>query len=471
MNNKRILYILVPAAGLLAAMILFLGTMAAASDPGSLMLGKLHDNPVTPASYIVAAGETIYDIAKKHSVSPYHLIIENRLTGELPLIPGKKLLFPKEPDTKKNAGDSASRSLTISFVRDSLIAPAVVTLKADTALQNKEIDYVWDLGNNRFSFDPSPVVQYIRPGNYTVRLVIRSNSGEYTVSNNLEIKVSGVPTDYTGLPYVTAERAGDLVFLEHLFKNPDKSSVSFDSSTQIIQEPALVEFLDTNILVARNTGFSRIKLMKNNTPYEFYLWVSPFPVRLSVEPEYDWYITQFDTGMYGNCGPAGNASAIMWATGKRTTVEGVRGQIGLPNSNGAVGYGHLLGNLLENNISAKETDFSSIQMMMNYIDEGKIIIVSFHCGKITMTKGREETDYVGRYYPDSTGHYLLIKGYTLDKKYFVVYDAIPGEWDGNTTRYADGVSMIGRNRFFLADEVFNAMRIKTGIVVERKKDL
>jgi hypothetical protein len=64
----------------------------------------------------------------------------------------------------------------------------------------------------------------------------------------------------------------------------------------------------------------------------------------------------------------------------------------------------------------------------------------------------------GRYYYDAVGHYLVIKGYSTDKQYFVVYDAIPSDWGSNSFRYADGISMIGRNRYYEAKELFDSLR-------------
>jgi hypothetical protein len=50
-----------------------------------------------------------------------------------------------------------------------------------------------------------------------------------------------------------------------------------------------------------------------------------------------------------------------------------------------------------------------------------------------------------------------------------VYDAIPGDWKKNKIRYRDGVSMIGRNRFFSIEEVMSSITGKDMIVVFREK--
>ncbi|HEQ72342.1 MAG TPA: hypothetical protein ENN69_07625, partial [Spirochaetia bacterium] len=182
----------------------------------------------------------------------------------------------------------------------------------------------------------------------------------------------------------------------------------------------------------------------------------------------DWYKTQFDTGMYGNCGPASAASAIKWANGTDLTVERVREEIGMPYENGAVDYGNLRENMKRHGVDADIRRITTADDVTTVIDEQGIVIVSFNCGVVTPATGPEETDFVGRYYPDATGHYLLIKGYTVDRQFFVVYDAIPGDWAENRLRYADGVSQIGRNRFFSIREVMSSIRGRDMLAVYRE---
>ena len=68
--------------------------------------------------------------------------------------------------------------------------------------------------------------------------------------------------------------------------------------------------------------------------------------------------------------------------------------------------------------------------------------------------------------PNSTlSHHLeKVKGYTLDNGYFVVYDPYPVDWESNSLRYGDDVSMIGKNRYLPADQLFDAL--KTPVVIE-----
>ncbi|RPJ08263.1 MAG: LysM peptidoglycan-binding domain-containing protein [Spirochaetaceae bacterium] len=465
--KKHSLFILL----ILACLIFLAGLLLVSYSPffareteAAFELNKTRNTPL-PKAHIVASGETIYDIARRYSISHYEIVLANRITGEAPLLPGVSLVFPAAPTNTKAA--TAAGQFGIKATEDRETAPKSTELSVDTDLDAMDVQYVWDLGNNRFSFDKKPIVLYTKPGVYTVRLVLRSIDGIYTVSNSIDITVGRMESYYKGIPYITMDRVGDLLRLDNRFSRGDGTFAHFPKTTQIMQDPALVEFLHDDVLIARAGGFSHVKLKQGRDIYEFYLFVSPIPARLSVEPEYDWYATQFDTGMYGNCGPAGNASAIMWATGKYITVQDVRKEIGMPYANGAVDYDNLREQLSRHGVFSIAAKFSSPETIFEQIDQGKIIIFSFDCGRITRTTGPEETTFTGRYYPDATGHYLLVKGYTIDKKYMVVYDAIPGEWAGNPTRYADGVSMIGRNRFFLTSEVFNAIGTGAGIVVSR----
>jgi len=65
------------------------------------------------------------------------------------------------------------------------------------------------------------------------------------------------------------------------------------------------------------------------------------------------------------------------------------------------------------------------------------------------------------------GHYVLVKGYSLDRKWLVVYDPIPSDWSANSVRYADGISMIGRNRYYAAAQLFATIRRPSVLVIDR----
>ncbi len=417
-----------------------------------------------PASCVVAKGETIYDVARRLGVPFYDIVMENRLNGETPLAQGSIL---KIPVYAVSAEKRTRPPVTIRTDAPRGPAPHAVRLESDFAFAESGLRFVWDLGNNRFSFQARPEAVYIRPGRYQARLVTVDGAGRYAASNPLAIDVTDLAAEYLGLPYVTVDRVGDLVDVSGRLRRPDGAVIDFDRSATVVQTPTLLEYFGKNRLVARDVGFSRVRIEKSGGVFEFYLFVSPLPARLSAEPEYDWYKTQFNTGMYGNCGPAAIDSAIKWSTGRDFTVEAIRAEIGMPYSNGAVDHNNLLDNLTLHNAPADILPITGASDIFEVIDGGGLVIVSFNCGAIRHTKLEKTTNYFDRYYPDATGHYLLIKGYSLDRKYFIVYDAIPGEWKKNESRYLDGVSMIGRNRFFLVDETLAGIGTRKMLAVYR----
>jgi LysM repeat protein len=418
-----------------------------------------------PANYTVIAGDTMYDVARKLGIPFYDIVIENHLSGELPLMAGSVLKIPNYANVQSTADRP---QVVIKAERDRGSAPFLARLTSDFAFTASGCRFVWDLGNNRFSFQARPEALYLRPGRFPVRFITVDGAGRYASSNMIALEVNDLPADYEGLPYLTADRVGDFIDVTGRLKDAFGGTIDFDSGATVTQSPVLLEYCGVNRLIARDIGYSRVKLEKNGHVFEFYLFVSPLPARLSAEPEYDWYKTQFNTGMYGNCGPAAIDSGIKWATGRDFPVEAIRAEIGMPYHNGAVDHRNLLANLKLHAAPSAILPFNRASDILDVIDQGGIVIISFNCGAIHHTLKDKATDFFDRYYPDATGHYLLIRGYSLDRRYFIVYDAIPGEWKNNEPRYLDGVSMIGRNRFFLTDEVMNGIGTHTMLAVYRR---
>ncbi|MBN2737451.1 MAG: C39 family peptidase [Spirochaetales bacterium] len=426
-----------------------------------------------PFDYFVKAGQSIYDIAKELDIPVHSLLLYNTLDGYYPLKTGQKLSIPKqliektpqEFDTTKAEGLPEHLTITASKMWGE--AP----LKVQFRCINAELDdyfYIWDMGCNRFSFSKTPDFLYTRAGRYPARLIIYDRYFNQLSSNTIFINVPPIMTDNSGPAFLTLDRLGDLLNLKGRMLDSRGFPVIINPGADIIQNPALIRQIGPDSFVATNTGYSSITIRQNENSYHFYLFVSPFPSKHSVEPEFDWYFTQYDTGMYGNCGPASNSIAVKWATGKSYSVETIREEIGMPYENGGVDYNNLRSNMRHHGVHSSIKKIDSAQDIFDIIDQGKIIISVFHCGLITPTEGDETKVFTGRYYPDSTGHYIVIKGYSLDKKYAIVYDAIPGDWLNNSLRYDDGVSMIGRNRYFLMDDLMPSLRLPDVIVIDRK---
>jgi hypothetical protein len=47
----------------------------------------------------------------------------------------------------------------------------------------------------------------------------------------------------------------------------------------------------------------------------------------------------------------------------------------------------------------------------------------------------------------------------------VVYDPYPVDWDTNALRYSDGATMIGKNRYYPAADLFAALKTRDVIEV------
>jgi hypothetical protein len=89
---------------------------------------------------------------------------------------------------------------------------------------------------------------------------------------------------------------------------------------------------------------------------------------------------------------------------------------------------------------------------------------------VRTARGDPAQDLFGKYYNDSVGHYIVIKGYSLNGEYFVIYDPIPSDWSQNSFRYGDDLSMIGRNRYYSSAELLRSLRRADMIAVPRVKN-
>jgi hypothetical protein len=187
-----------------------------------------------------------------------------------------------------------------------------------------------------------------------------------------------------------------------------------------------------------------------------------------IHAEFDWYKTQFGTGL-GNCGPAAAAMAVYWSLGEDIAVEEIRDDIGEPNNSRAVSLGHLKTAIDGRGVSARYTELSSIEELRSIIDSDQIAILWIHTGWLSPSEGDVTATRIGRYYEDECGHYIVVKGYTLDSRYFITYDPIPGGWYTNDQRYSDG-TMLGKDRYYPVLEIWKSLKAKQIIVVERSVD-
>lgn len=184
-----------------------------------------------------------------------------------------------------------------------------------------------------------------------------------------------------------------------------------------------------------------------------------------IQAEFDWYKTQFGTGL-GNCGPAAAAMAVYWATGADVTVEEIRDDIGEPNHSRAVSPDHLKTAIDGRGAPSRYIELGSMQDLHGIIDSGRIAILWIHTGWLSPSEGDVTATRIGRYFEDECGHYIVLKGYTLDGRYYITYDPIPGGWYTNDQRYADG-TMLGKDRYYPVSELWKSLKSRRIIVVDR----
>ena len=184
-----------------------------------------------------------------------------------------------------------------------------------------------------------------------------------------------------------------------------------------------------------------------------------------ISADFDWYKTQFGTGL-GNCGPAAAAMACYWSTGEDITVEQIREDIGEPNNSRAVSLDHLKAVLNGRDVPSSFEWLGSADDLRGLIDGERIAILWIHTGWLSHTEGDAAATRIGRYYEDECGHFIVLKGYTLDGRYFLAHDPIPGDWYTNDVLYPDG-SMLGRDRFYPSEEVWKSLKSLRIIAIRR----
>ncbi|MGA2974059.1 MAG: hypothetical protein ABSF77_01990 [Spirochaetia bacterium] len=214
---------------------------------------------------------------------------------------------------------------------------------------------------------------------------------------------------------------------------------------------------------ARASGHTTFTVGRGGAKRQVYLFVSPLPARQVGREDVDWYRSQYGTG-YANCGPALVSMAILWARGEDVPVAEIRAEIGYPYDDGSVSFDHLRGSLDRHDVATASPQLATPRDLMSIVDRGHVAFVLIQSGDIERTQDDPSTDLVGRYYDDDEGHYILVKGYTLDQRYYVVYDPYPVDWESNSLRYADDATMIGKNRFYAVQQLFDAL--KTRVVLE-----
>ncbi len=444
------------------------GTADAASDPtGS---GQPMMNREQEIVHIVQSGQTFSEIAYIYKISVEKLAAYNGITDVNRLAEGsririptllveKSLTVPPQTAPKKTAVAAKTprkykRVGTIEIQSEQQFDGTSVTAHF-TAAYPEDLNLVkfeWNLGNGSRSFREETFWTYEEPGTYTVNLkAVDSNGADY-VAEKLFVDVPH--------PATTQDNRQHFLTLESM----DRTITVNGSVIQFIQTDGRsappMELIGTDgaasVYRPTRSGYFGFDVNDDGTIRRFYVFVSPVESRHSDSTDINWYRTQFNTGTQSNCGPTTTASAISWATGTYVAVSAIRQELGW-SGNGGVNFEDIMKEMDRHRVQSSLVHVSSVQDIFDIIDRGNIAIFLYNSGGPQFTKGRPGEDLFGKYYYDEVGHYSIIKGYSLDKKYFVVYDPIPSDWVSNGFRYSDGISMIGRNRYYGARETFASL--------------
>ncbi|MBN1409428.1 MAG: C39 family peptidase, partial [Spirochaetales bacterium] len=390
-------------------------------------------------------------------IKRYELANYNKLIGTKVLKPGDFINIPR-----------LLSDIHITVNEKTGLKPFTVKFNVTTITRDKVKAYKWDFGNGEVSELRNPVFTYTEKGIYKVNLIVVDENNNHISSNSLTINVRALANIQFDAPVFFEVNKGDIISLNAKAIDNVGDVIPFNYTCNITGYPKLLTQVgNTDKFIVMNTGWSKITVAAEGFTHTGFYFVSPIPSKHSTRSDVNWYRTQFNTGLNGNCGPTCVSMSIAWSRGMDVPVRTIRRITGLPYPDGGVSF-ELLRRALENyNVNNVYRVTYTPQDLFDAIDKDHIIIVVFNRGKMTVAKGEYTRDLFGRYYTDSGGHYIVVKGYSLDKKYFVVYDPIPSDWWQNSTRYSDGVSMIGRNRYYPVSVLYPELRSRPVLEILR----
>jgi hypothetical protein len=432
--------------------------------------------------YQVRPGETLSEIAYTYNIPFDFLAWYNKIINANRIRAGTVIIIPSLENIENNRQEyqrykisqrqPAASVKTVKTVRNIEIAyesqnngtGSGVTVHFSIVNPPSDLkSYEWDLGDGKRSFRESPSNDYSQPKTYPVSLTAQDHSGNIYRSNPL----------YIDIPYPAS-------MVEHsttkfvTLSSPDEYFVVSGTIVKVARYANIESVLDLSesdqfLTKARfkKTGFFGVTIRESNGRDQYYsVFVSPIPtvhVDLAIN-DFNWYRTQFNTGTPSNCGPASASMGISWGTGKYFPVSSVRQSIGW-QGNGSTSFEELLAVIKSQSVSASLQPLKTMQDIRNVIDSGSIAIILFLTDGVKTARRDPESDLFGKYYNDSVGHYVVVKGYSMNGEYLVIHDPIPSDWSSNSFRYADEISMMGRNRYFNTNEVLRSLRRHDMIVI------
>jgi hypothetical protein len=440
----------------------------------------IQPNREEDTEYRVRPGETLSEIAYAYGL-PFDLLawynnitnanrirvgatiiipsIENARAAEIRMANAPRAAAPVQPRT-------STQGIAIGFesknTGDSNVSVRLFVVDGAENLKSFE----WDLGDGKRSFQSEPVYEYSVPKTYVVRLTARDNGGTIFKSNPLYIDIPhpGSVAEQSSTRFVT-------------LSSPDEMFVVNGTITKVARyasvDQAPLDFSESDNFLTKvrftRSGYYGLTVMEPDRGEQYYsIFVSPLPSMHADAnvSQFNWYRTQYNTGTTSNCGPASAAMAISWGTGRYFPVSTVRQAVGW-QGDGGTSFEQLVGVIKKEGVNATIEPLRSVQNVRDVIDSGGVAIVLFHTDGIKISRQDPSSSLFDRYYSDSVGHYIVIKGYSLNGEYFVINDPIPSDWGANRFRYQDEISMAGRNRYYSSTELMAALRRASMIVIPR----
>lgn len=399
--------------------------------------------------YFVKKDEKLFDVAKKYGVKHYLLSKYNRLFGTRTIKEGDPLFIPRELS-----------DISITSNKSTGLVPFKVNFSIETDTRDLVRSYRWNMGNGDISHSQNPIYTYNKNGTYDVTLTIIDKNNKEISSNAIVMDVRKLDKIQFNAPkYIDVYNKGDIISLDAKVLDNLGDPVEFNYACKISGDPVLVAQIGkTDKFQITGTGYSKITIEAEGYSHTMYFFVSPVPAIQVTRNTMDWYKTQFNTGINGNCGPSCTSMAIGWAKGLDIPVSRIRDYVGLPIPDGSISLYSIQAALDNYGTRNKLITVNSPEEIFSIIDRGNIAIILINTAPVEIGEGNLKTNLYGRYYKDSAGHYLIVKGYTKDKKHFIVYDPLPADWWMNSFRYADGISMIGKNRFYSIKNTWPAIK-------------
>jgi hypothetical protein len=430
--------------------------------------------------YPVRPGETLSEIAYAYGIPYDFLAWYNKINNADRIRVGTIINIPslenvetneslyKQQKTKQRPAPAAraARNIEITYEgRNNGTSNSGITAHFSIVNPPSNLkSYEWDMGDGRRSFRQDPSYEYSEPKTYTVRLTAQDEAGIIYRSNPL----------YVDIPYPASTSEYSTTIFVTLSSPEEYFIVRNGVITRVARYTNIEDALDLSEsdqyltkVRFKKSGYYGVTVLEESGKEQYYsIFVSPIPT-MHVDyatNNFNWYRTQFNTGTPSNCGPASASMAIGWGTGRYFPVSAVRNAIGW-QGDGGTSFDDLLRVIKNQEVSASIQPLRTVQNIRDVIDAGGIAIILFHTDGVRTVRRDPAADLFGKYYNDSVGHYVVIKGYSLNGEYFVIHDPIPSDWGANSFRYGDELSMMGRNRYFMASEVLRSLRRNEMIVV------